>query len=97
MSRDKKTNPKKIPATQYDVERARREGRYEGFNGLMSMFLWVASEDFGFTDGDLEKLRERILFYCSEISAGRLKLSDIISALKEEHDITIELTERRTT
>ena len=35
----KKTNPKKKPATQYDVERARREGRYEGFNGLMSMFL----------------------------------------------------------
>lgn len=95
MSRDKKTNPKKIPATQYDVERARREGRYEGFNGLMSMFLWVAAEDFGFTDGDLEKLQQRILYYCAEISAGRLKLADIISALKEEHDITIELTERR--
>lgn len=49
----KKTNPKKKPSTQYDVERARREGRYEGFNGLMSMFLWVAADDFGFTDGDL--------------------------------------------
>ena len=96
MSRDKQTNPKKKPATQYDVDRARREGRYEGFNGLLSMFLWVASEDFGFTDGDLEKLRERILFYCGEIKDGRLKLADIISALKEEHDITIELTERRT-
>lgn len=96
MSRDKKVNPQKIPATLYDVERARREGRYEGFNGLMSMFLWVASEDFGFTDGDLEKLQQRILYYCSEISAGRLKLADIISALKEEHGITIELTERRT-
>ena len=95
MSGDKKTNPKKIPATLYDVERARREGRYEGFNGLMSMFLWVAAEDFGFTDGDLEKLRERILFYCGEINDGRLRLNDIISALKEEHDITIELTERR--
>ena len=97
MSRDKKTNPKKIPATLYDVERARREGRYEGFNGLMSMFLWVASEDFNFNDSDLEKLQQRILFYCEEISAGRLKLADIISALKEEHDITIELTERRIT
>lgn len=95
MSRDKKTNPKKKPATQYDVERTRREERYEGFNGLMSMFLWVAAEDFGFTDGDLEKLRERILFYCGEIKDGPLKLADIISALSEEHDITIELVERR--
>jgi hypothetical protein len=90
-----KTNPKKIPATLYDVERARREGRYEGFNGLMSMFLWVASEDFHFTDDDLEKLQQRILYYCAEIQSSRLRLSDIISALKEEHDITIELTERR--
>ena len=95
MSSGKKTNPKKIPATQYDVERARREGRYEGFNGLMSMFLWVASEDFGFTDGDLERLQKRILFYCQEIKDGRLRLNDILSALKEEHDITIELTERK--
>ena len=90
-----RTNPKKKPATQYDVERARREGRYEGFNGLMSMFLWVTAEDFNFTDSDLEKLQERIMYYCQEIMSGRLKLNDIISALKEEHGITIQLTERR--
>ena len=90
-----KTNPKRKPATQYDVERARREGRYEGFNGLMSMFLWVVYEDFGFSDSDLQKTQERILYYCSEIQSGRLRLNDIMSALKEEHGVTIELVERR--
>ena len=92
---NKKTNPKKKPATQYDVERARREGRYEGFNGLLTIFLRVVAECFGFKTEDLHKLRDRILYYCGEIKSGRLRLSDIISALKEEHDITIELTERR--
>ena len=90
-----KLNPKKIPATLYDVERARREGRYEGFNGLMTIFLWVRSEVFGDEDSALEKTQKSILYYCEEIKSGRLRLDDIISALKEEHDITIELTERR--
>ena len=92
-----KTNPKRKPATQYDVERARREGRYEGFNGLMGIFLWVASEDFKFTDEDLRKMNERTLYYCAEIKSGRLRLNDILSALEDEHGLTIELTERRTT
>ncbi len=91
-----KLNPKKIPATLYDVERARREGRYEGFNGLMTIFLWVRAEVFEDADSALKKTQESILYYCEEIAAGRLRLDDIISALKEEHGITIELTERRT-
>lgn len=95
MAKSKK-NPRRLPCSQADVDKARAEGRYEGFNGLMSMFLWVRAEDFGDADKDLQKTQERILYYCEEIQAGRLKLNDIISALKEEHDITVELTERRT-
>ena len=91
----KKTNPKRLPATQYDVERARKEGRYEGFNGLMALFLWVRAEDFGDEDMDLHRLRDRIMFYAEEMNAGRLRLYDILSALKEEHAITMEITERR--
>lgn len=96
MSRDTKTNPKKKPATLYDVERARREGRYEGFNGLMAMFLWVRAEFFGDSNADLRKTQEKILEYGLEIKSGRLRLEHIIEALKDEHDITFELTERRT-
>lgn len=94
MAKSKK-NPRRLPCSQADVDKARSEGRYEGLNGLLTIFLWVVAECFGFTSDDLHKLRDRILYYCGEIKAGRLKLADIISALKEEHDITIELTERK--
>ena len=92
-----KVNPRRKPATQADVEKARREGRYEGFNGLMSIFLWVMVEDFGFSDDDLKRIQERLMFYLDEIKARRLGLDDIISALAEEHGLTIELTERGNT
>ena len=96
MAKSKK-NPRRLPCSQADVDKARAEGRYEGFNGLMTMFLWVRTADFGDADKDLKRTQERILYYCQEIKDGRLKLADIMSALKEEHDITIELTERKTT
>lgn len=93
MAKSKK-NPRRLPCTQADVDKARSEGRYEGYNGLLSIFLWVMMEDFGFSDEDLQKIQERILYYCLVIKDGRLKLNDILSALKEEHGITIELNER---
>lgn len=94
MAKSKK-NPRRIPCSLADVEKARTEGRHTGFNFLISIFLWVRAEDFGDASKDLKRTNERILYYCQEIKEGRLKLDDILSALKEEHDITIELTERR--
>lgn len=94
MAKSKK-NPRRLPCTQADVDKARSEGRYEGFNGLLGVVLWELFEDFGFSDDDLMKMQQGIIFYCMEIQAGRLKLNDILSALKEEHNITIELNERR--
>ena len=93
MAKSKK-NPRRLPCSQADVDKARSEGRYEGFNGLLGIALWELFEDFGFSDDDLMKMQQGILFYCMEIKDGRLGLFDILSALKEEHGITIELTER---
>lgn len=87
MAKSKK-NPRRLPCSQADVDKARSEGRYEGFNGLLGIALWELFDD-------LMKMQQGILFYCMEIKDGRLGLFDIISALKEEHGITIELTERK--
>ena len=91
MSSSKKTNPKKIPATQYDVERARREGLEEGYTTMMQIFLFVFLDAFHASDEDLEKMGERLKFYLTEIHAGRLKPQDIVSATDIEYDYNIEL------
>ena len=91
MSSSKRTNPKKIPATQYDVERARREGREEGYTTMMQIFLFVFLNDFHASHEDLEKMGERLKFYLTEIHAGRLKPKDIVSATDIEYDYNIEL------
>ena len=80
MAKSKK-NPRRLPCSWADVEKARSEGRYEGFNGLLGVVLWELFEDFGFSDSDLKKMQEGIMFYCMEIKDGRLGLFDILSAL----------------
>ena len=90
MGNRNRTNPKKKPATQYDVERAWREGYVEGCTYLMSMILWVLHEDFKFSGDDLDRLQERTQYYQQELEAKRLRPEDILSALKEEHGLQVE-------
>lgn len=36
-----KVNPRRIPRTQADVERAYRQGQLDGFRFLMTNILWI--------------------------------------------------------
>ena len=86
-----KTNPRRIPCSLADVERARNEGRHEGYAALLSLFLWVRAEDFRDSDEDLERTQKRIQFYAEELASGRLKLLEIMDTLFDEHGVKIEL------
>ena len=88
---NKRPNPRRIPATQAAVNKAREEGRHEGYILLMSLFLWTWREEFGASDDDLQRMGERIRFYSEEIVAGRLRLQDIQEAMLDEHGWNIEL------
>lgn len=88
---NKRPNPRRIPATQADVNKAREEGRHEGYLKLLTLFLWVWCEDFGASDDDVRRMGERIKFYAEEVASGRLRWKDIKEAMADEHDWNIEL------
>ena len=89
---NKHPNPRRLPATQADVNKARNEGQHEGYILLMTLFLWAWCADFGASDDDLQRMGERIKFYSEEIVAGRLRLKDIQEAMLDEHGWNIEIT-----
>lgn len=88
---NKRPNPRRLPATQADVNRAYKEGRHEGYMHLMRLFLWVWCDDFGATRDDVRRMGERIRFYAGEIASGRLRWKDIKEAMVDEHDWDIGL------
>ena len=87
----KKMNPKKKPATQYDVERARREGRDEAYKTILAIFLWAWKEKFHASDDDIVKMGDYLRFYAQEIAAGRISARDIMEAMDDEHGWNLEI------
>ena len=83
-----KTNPRKIPPTQADVDRARDEGVITGVHYASAMFMNVLLDKFNAQDyvveiwHHMEKLSE-------EVKEGRVKVPEIIRMLKEEYDIEL--------
>ena len=83
-----KTNPRKIPRTQADVDRARDEGVITGVHYASAMFMNVLLDKFNAQDyvveiwHHMEKLSE-------EVKEGRVKVPEIIKMLKEEYDIEL--------
>ena len=89
---NKHLNPRRIPATQAAVNKARDEGRHEGYVTLMTLFLFAWCSDFGASDDDVSRMGERIKFYAEEIAVGRLRLKDIQEAMYDEHGWNVELS-----
>lgn len=81
----KKTNPKRIPKTQADVDRAEEKGRVFGMEFMANLTLWVLIDKHDAPDEDVLQLRDEILYLCDSIDKGYVSYSDIRRALREEH------------
>lgn len=84
----KKTNPRKIPRTQADVDKAWDEGVLVGVHNASAMFMNVLLDKYDGADkiraiwDDMSKLSE-------EVIEGRVKIPEITRMLKEEYDIEL--------
>lgn len=81
----KKTNPKRIPKTQADVDRAEEKGRFFGMEFMANLTLWVLIDKHDAPDEDVLQLRDEILYLCDSIDKGYVSYPDIRRALREEH------------
>lgn len=91
----KKTNPKKIPRTQQDVDRAYDKGYADGTDngGIYSITLinFILREDFAATDEHLHKIANRFNFYTHQIKSGELRFNDVKAALKDEYGMAVHI------
>ena len=85
-----KTNPRRIPRTQADVDRAEEKGRLFGMEFMTNLTLWILLDKHDAPDEDVLQLRDEILYLCDSIEKGYVSYPDIRRALLEEHDIEVE-------
>lgn len=86
-----KTNPRKIPRSQVDVDRAYERGKSEGINGALTIFLYTLMDKFGADDAQLRDFADAFSYTVDSIEKGYITESDLRKVVKDEYHTVIYL------
>lgn len=86
QTRSTKPNPRSVPRTQADVDRAYAKGTTDGCNLAMAIFLTVIVDKFGGHDW-VPDIWEHCSKLSAEIKEHRVNLFDLVNVLEEEYGI----------
>ena len=85
-----KTNPRRIPRTQADVERAYKSGMEAATQGLLGIVV-ITLKDLGEPDEYIAKFEKKFNRTVQSWLNGEIKERDVSGALKEDYGIEVEL------
>lgn len=85
----KKVNPRRRPASEADVKRAKASASDEAVKLAIAIFLTVLCDDFNFDKDQLQLAWERMDKLSEEIKERRVSAWDLVEVLKEEYGIDL--------
>lgn len=88
MSSKKKVNPRRRPATQADVERAKYSAIEEAINMTKILIFSALLDKKGFTPDDLADVWEQVEKLSDSVNEGRITIADLACVLREEYGFT---------
>ena len=86
----KRTNPRRVPATQADVERARMEGRLQGIQFSAAVFFTALADKEGYDNAALQRVWRHGEELSESIERGYVSFADLLRTLREEYGVGIE-------
>lgn len=86
----KKVNPRKVPATKADVERAKEKARDEALTLAWSILFTVLRDKEGYEGEDLKRAWLEVEYLSDSIIKGYVNCADLRNALKEEEGICLD-------
>lgn len=85
-----KVNPRRRPATQADVQRAKDEATNRAVIAVWAIALTVLRDKEGFDKDRLAKVWNEALGLSDSISQGYINIQDLLTVLREEAGIDIK-------
>lgn len=85
----KKVNPRKRPASQADVNKAKKEATNEAINIAWSIFFSVLRDKEGYEANDLKRIWKEVEYLSDSIKAGYVDVYDLMKTLDEEAGIVL--------
>ena len=89
MAKKKKVNPYRIPATQGDVEKAKRQAQTHAINMVWAVFFTALRDKEGFGYTRLRRVWDEVNYISDSVSKGYVKLDDLVNELAK-YGITLE-------
>lgn len=86
----KKINPRRRPASQADVEKAKREAQSQAINYAWAIFFTVLRDKEGWGKTRLRRLWDEVNELSDSIAQGYVNIKDLMRTLETEANIVIE-------
>ena len=90
MSKKKRVNPRRRPATMADVAKAKREAQVRSINAAWAILLTALRDKEGYGYKRLRRVWDNVNKLSEEISEGRVSVQDLAQTLEDEAEITLE-------
>lgn len=85
----KKINPRKRPATQADVAKAKKQATDDAISLAMTIFLTVLKDKNGFSNEELQNTWKNVENLSESIKDGYVNVYDLRTVLREEYEIYV--------
>lgn len=85
------TNPKRIPRTQADVDKAFSNGQMWGAEFMLHLVIWILKEKHDAPSEDLHTLADEINNLCDSIGKGYVSYPDIKRTLKSDYNLEVKI------
>jgi len=86
----KKVNPRRRPATQADVEKAKNEAFKQAVKFAWAIMFRSAIDEFNVDNEWLQRLWKRVNYTSDSVEKGYINIMDLIRSLDEENNIVLE-------
>jgi len=87
--REKKVNPRRRPASQADVERAKRKAQDEAVKLAWSILFTVLRDKEGYDLEDLRRVWDEVDSLSESIAKGYCTVTDLRDVLKQEIGVNL--------
>ena len=86
-----RVNPKRIPRTQADVDKAYDKGLTDGMICGLTVMLYVLHDKFGATDEQLKEFSDAFNYVIDSMQRGYVTETDLRVVVKEEYGTIIKV------
>lgn len=90
-AKGRKKSPRSIACTRQDVDRALRLGRDQGIEFILTIVTWILVDKHSAPEDDILQFSGELGYLCDSIAKGYVSYPDIVRALKQEHNWTVDL------